>query len=107
MPGPQPTHFDLLADPHEPHPGRLDVTPGSAASDVTVLRGVIDLVYRADDGWRIVDYKTDQILVEVGELVARYGTQIERYREAWQVASGEPVPIAELFHVRTLQSVPV
>jgi ATP-dependent helicase/nuclease subunit A len=72
-----------------------------------VLRGVIDLVYRADGRWHIVDYKTDQILVDVRELVARYGPQLQRYRQAWQIVTGDPTVEAELFHTRTLQAVPV
>ncbi|HOG29011.1 MAG TPA: PD-(D/E)XK nuclease family protein [Vicinamibacterales bacterium] len=36
--------------------------PGVAVVErPAVLRGVIDLVYRAADGWRILDYKTDRL----------------------------------------------
>jgi ATP-dependent helicase/nuclease subunit A len=76
----------------------------AAAPFVTVLRGVIDLVYEQEGGWKLVDYKTDRILIDASELVARYGSQVVRYREAWQrVASGD-VLSADLFHVRTLQA---
>ena len=98
-------------DTGEPGPPAAGDTAGAApdepAAAVTVLRGVIDLVYDSGDGWRIVDYKTDQILVSVDELVPRYGAQVAPYREAWTRVSTEPVSVAELFHIRTVQSVPV
>ena len=54
-----------------------------------VRHGVIDLVYRDDDGWRIVDHKTDQ-LGERGatELAERYRHQLECYGEAWRAVTG-------------------
>jgi ATP-dependent helicase/nuclease subunit A len=86
--------------------------PGEAArgdapeeSRPTILRGVIDLAYRTDAGWRIVDYKTDQVVADVQELVARYGPQVARYREAWAQTTGAPVPRAGLFSVRRLEVV--
>src|SRR4051812_47448089 len=47
----------------------------------TVVSGVIDLVHRAGDGWRVVDYKTDR---DGGEALAGvYAEQVEAYRRAW------------------------
>ena len=48
----------------------------------TVLTGVIDLVHRTGDGWKIVDYKTDSD----GEaaLSAKYAGQIAEYERAWR-----------------------
>jgi len=48
----------------------------------TVLTGVIDLVHRAGDGWKIVDYKTDRD--GAGGLSAKYAGQIAEYQQAWQ-----------------------
>lgn len=48
----------------------------------TVMSGTIDLAYRADDGWRILDYKTDAG-VSAEELEQRYRQQLEAYRRAW------------------------
>ena len=85
--------------------------PGAAApagqagvTTPTVLRGVIDLVYRTPDGWRIIDYKTDVIVADVRELVARYGGQVQRYREAWMAVTHEPAAGAGLFSVRRLDT---
>jgi ATP-dependent exoDNAse (exonuclease V) beta subunit len=104
--------FDLLLDtaPAPPCDGvatdrNLDAPDGSGKG--TVIRGVIDLVYRREDGWRIIDYKTDRVLVDASELVARYGPQVNRYRDAWRRLVPDTTIDAELFHVRTLQAAPV
>jgi ATP-dependent exoDNAse (exonuclease V) beta subunit len=48
----------------------------------TVLAGVMDLVHRTGDGWKIVDYKTDRD--GVGGLSATYAGQIAEYERAWR-----------------------
>ncbi len=49
-------------------------------------RGVIDLLYRASEGWVIVDFKTDETRseAEAREIIARegYDAQVRRYMEA-------------------------
>jgi ATP-dependent exoDNAse (exonuclease V) beta subunit len=47
----------------------------------TVLTGVIDLVHRAGDGWKIVDYKTDR---DAATLSVKYAGQITDYERAWR-----------------------
>jgi ATP-dependent exoDNAse (exonuclease V) beta subunit len=47
----------------------------------TVLTGVVDLVHRAGEGWRIVDYKTDR---DAAALPAKYAGQIAEYERAWR-----------------------
>jgi ATP-dependent exoDNAse (exonuclease V) beta subunit len=46
-----------------------------------VLTGVIDLVHRAEGGWKIVDYKTDR---DAAALPAKYAGQIAEYERAWR-----------------------
>jgi ATP-dependent exoDNAse (exonuclease V) beta subunit len=48
----------------------------------TILTGVIDLVHRTADGWKIVDYKTDAEGAEA--LPAKYAGQIAEYERAWR-----------------------
>ncbi|MCU0256187.1 MAG: UvrD-helicase domain-containing protein, partial [Vicinamibacterales bacterium] len=70
---------------------RLD---GPAGGTPTVLRGVIDLIYRTDAGWRLVDYKSDRLdgVADIGaELRARHGAQLAEYADAWQRATGQRV----------------
>jgi ATP-dependent helicase/nuclease subunit A len=47
-----------------------------------VLTGVIDLVHRTAEGWKIVDYKTDRD--GVAGLDAKYAGQVAEYQRAWQ-----------------------
>jgi ATP-dependent helicase/nuclease subunit A len=65
----------------------------------TVVRGVIDLVFRADDGWKILDYKTDQV-ADAALLVGRYGGQIEAYTRAWSKVTSRKT-MGALYSVRT------
>jgi ATP-dependent helicase/nuclease subunit A len=58
----------------------------------TVLRGVIDLVFREDFGWIVVDYKTDaRPESELPSLVDHYRGQVETYANFWQETTGEPI----------------
>ncbi len=49
-------------------------------------RGIIDLLYRADDGWTIIDFKTDEVRSddEARETIRRagYDVQVARYARA-------------------------
>ena len=48
-----------------------------------VLSGVIDLAFRDADGWKIVDYKSDQLISLDGrELVEKYALQLDAYAAA-------------------------
>ena len=55
----------------------------------TVLTGVIDLVHRTPDGWKVVDYKTDRDGAD--SLPAKYAEQIAQYETAWQTFVSEKV----------------
>jgi ATP-dependent helicase/nuclease subunit A len=70
----------------------------------TIVRGVIDLVYRPDAEWRILDYKTDQVS-DAAVLVSRYSGQIERYSSAWSRVTTAGPPAGDLYSVRTGQVV--
>ena len=74
----------------------------------TIVRGVIDLVFRETDGWVIVDYKTDDHSPEaIDGLVEHYAGQVRLYAEAWQRAVDEPVCETGLYFVRTGRYRPV
>lgn len=57
-----------------------------------IIEGVVDLAFRGDDGWVLVDYKTD-----VGDdegfagRVQGYRAQVELYGRAWALLTGEAV----------------
>ena len=47
----------------------------------TLIRGDIDLLYKWDGGWHIVDYKTGGVRSDAEYATARYKTQLQAY--AW------------------------
>ena len=57
-----------------------------------VINGAIDLVYTADDAWRLVDYKTDRPGAEgAPALEDKYAAQLQAYERAWRRVSGAEV----------------
>jgi ATP-dependent helicase/nuclease subunit A len=54
----------------------------------TVVSGAIDLVHRTDDGWQVVDYKTDADAPGVGTNAA-YEQQVTEYAGAWERVTGQ------------------
>jgi len=75
-----------------------------------VLRGVIDLVHQSGEGWRILDYKSDQLdgIADVdAELLARYGPQLAQYKSAWEQATGGTVASSELVALRAKRTISV
>ena len=61
--------------------------------DPTTVQGRIDLVYRSEAGWKIVDFKTDSVATddEVDQLLDHYRSQIASYAEHWETITGETV----------------
>jgi len=83
-------------------------------SEETVLRGTIDLAYRRDDGWGLVDYKSDHVGTVSAEALAEalgpdhsYRRQLRAYVAAWTDLTGEPVARAELWFADAGAAVPV
>jgi len=55
-----------------------------------VTSGVVDLAFRTEDGWTIVDYKSDNAGKDV--LLERHASQIEAYLRAWySIFPGESI----------------
>jgi ATP-dependent helicase/nuclease subunit A len=72
-------------------------TPFTFAVGRRLVMGVIDLIHRAAEGWRITDYKTD---ADGGVVnAAKYGAQVEWYGQALE-ACGVKVEGAALESVR-------
>jgi ATP-dependent helicase/nuclease subunit A len=65
---------------------------------LTVLEGVIDLVFLEPDGWVVADYKTDVGTdPEFAVREAAYRRQVELYADAWSRLTGDPVKERVLF----------
>ena len=63
-----------------------------------IRRGVIDLIFREQAGWVIVDYKSERVDADaLPAIVAYYEPQIRAYIQVWEAIVGEPVIEAGLF----------
>ena len=61
--------------------------------------GYIDLLYRTEAGWQVVDFKTDHIRsqAEQARLVGEYRRQVMRYKEAVRTLLGEEAVVKICF----------
>jgi ATP-dependent helicase/nuclease subunit A len=55
--------------------------------DGSIVEGVVDAAFADDDGWTVIDFKTD---VELGARRAEYARQVALYAEAIAQATGRP-----------------
>jgi len=63
-----------------------------------IRRGIIDLSFKEQDGWVIVDYKTDQSAMEnLDQMIEYYTPQLKAYAEAWEQCTGEFVKESGLY----------
>ncbi|MEP6994221.1 MAG: PD-(D/E)XK nuclease family protein, partial [Acidobacteriota bacterium] len=66
-----------------------------------LLQGAIDLVFEEEDGWVLVDYKSDAVTAgNRAALVAFYAPQVALYRRYWERLTGRPT-CAGLFFAHT------
>jgi ATP-dependent helicase/nuclease subunit A len=73
----------------------------SVADGVTrYLEGVIDLAFLDDDGWTVVDYKTDRDDPGLEARLEQYRRQIRLYGRALERLSGQPVSRRIVWFVR-------
>jgi ATP-dependent helicase/nuclease subunit A len=77
---------------------------GASGPPETLLTGALDLVFEEEEGWTIVDYKSDTITDNLEEIVAFYRPQIAHYRRYWEQLTGRPAK-AGLFFTSTGQEV--
>jgi len=77
---------------------RLVEVPVAVKRGRQCLFGTIDLALRREDGWGLVDYKTDRQHLEA--LVGRYARQVEQYARSWTDVLDEPLRYSGIFAVR-------
>ena len=66
-----------------------EYSPEAAGNETLLIQGSIDMLCEYDDGFVIIDYKTDRIDEE--ELISRYEKQLKLYRLAVEKNYGKPV----------------
>lgn len=85
-------------------PSRLSEVPFGAVSSSgksqDLVFGVVDLAVEGEDGWQLVDYKTDRSALE--HLTSTYRQQLEEYARQWSHLAG-PVDTAKLYRIRSNQ----
>uniref|UniRef100_UPI0035B511E5 PD-(D/E)XK nuclease family protein n=1 Tax=Symbiobacterium terraclitae TaxID=557451 RepID=UPI0035B511E5 len=94
--------FTLAVPASEVYP---DLPAAVACDDVVIVQGMIDLLLEEEDGYVLVDYKTDRREPEQAAL--RYGTQIRVYRRAVEEILGRPVKEAYLHFLASHRSLSV
>ena len=72
--------------------------PFASRTATGILYGVIDLAFRTDAGWSLIDYKTDQL--DLATLTTGYADQVRAYARSWATLTGTPVVYAGLFAIR-------
>ncbi|HEY4231758.1 MAG TPA: UvrD-helicase domain-containing protein, partial [Thermoanaerobaculia bacterium] len=89
--------FSLRVSPEE-------IRLAGAPAD-TLLQGAIDLVFEEDDGWVLVDYKSDALTPQNrAQLVRFYEPQVAMYRRYWERLTGRPTR-AGIFFVQGTETV--
>jgi len=86
---------------------------GSAASEVAAalegtgsiqyayVRGIIDFLFEEEDGWVIVDFKTDSVTEEkLQSFLDFYRPQVQAYASEWEATFGYKVKEAGLYFVQ-------
>jgi ATP-dependent helicase/nuclease subunit A len=63
------------------------------------VKGIIDLIYKKNSEWKIVDYKTDRAKrkEDYEKLQAFYCTQLSFYKQAWEEITKEKVKSKSLY----------
>ncbi|MEF8795061.1 MAG: 3'-5' exonuclease, partial [Salinivenus sp.] len=106
----------VAAAVHTEHPfARRDPGETGTGPEDRIQRGTIDLVYRADGPWTIIDYKSDRVGTGASreDLAAALGPdhayrrQVRAYAAAWVALTGEPVGRAGLWFADAGVFIPV
>jgi ATP-dependent helicase/nuclease subunit A len=72
---------------------------GETLEEDTYVNGYIDLVFKGDDGWVIIDFKTHDSKEVAHDIRDSYDKQLNIYKEVWQDITGEPVVKTDVFFI--------
>lgn len=74
---------------------------GTASIKYTYVRGVIDFLFEEEDGWVIVDFKTDSVTEEkLQPFTDFYRPQVQAYALEWEQAFGFKVKEVGLYFIQ-------
>ncbi|WMT42264.1 UvrD-helicase domain-containing protein [Paenibacillus sp. D2_2] len=74
---------------------------GTVSMEYVYVRGVIDFLFEEEDGWVIVDFKTDSVSEEnLQKFIDFYRQQVEAYAVEWERSFGFKVKEAGLYFVQ-------
>ncbi|WP_067621526.1 helicase-exonuclease AddAB subunit AddA [Alicyclobacillus acidiphilus] len=88
---------------------RIDVPAEEGGKSVSVIaQGVIDCLFEEEDGWVVVDYKTDRVdEAGVASMAREYEAQVATYLAALAPITADKPAIAYLYFVRPARAVTV
>lgn len=89
--------FSLLVD-------GTTIYPQLESGEQIFLQGVIDTAFLEDDGWVLIDYKTDRVQ-NAQDLIARYGIQVSIYKKALAQLTSYPVKETYLYSLRLHEAI--
>ncbi len=77
----------------------MSETPFGSWEGKNYSTGIVDLAFRENDGWVLVDYKSDSIEDDAHRqaLAEHYRPQLDFYRKNWEKITGEKVTECALF----------
>jgi ATP-dependent helicase/nuclease subunit A len=91
------TPFSLFLDGKE-----MGLQPGP-----TLVTGIIDLIFKENGRWCLVDFKTDRIEGDVKPHIDFYSGQLQLYSKAWKRLSGSDVSEILLFFTDPCKAYPI
>ena len=69
---------------------RREAPVSMRADDGVLIEGVVDVAFREEGAWTVVDYKTDRDLEEADGAIDVYRRQVALYAEMITRSTGEP-----------------
>ncbi|WP_077617427.1 UvrD-helicase domain-containing protein [Bacillus sinesaloumensis] len=90
--------FTIKIDSGDP---LYELVGSEGKSEMVFVSGIIDLVYKINGEWKLVDYKTDRPkdISKLPELTNYYRKQIKFYQQIWERITGEKVVDKQLYFV--------
>ncbi|SDT08846.1 ATP-dependent helicase/nuclease subunit A [Paenibacillaceae bacterium GAS479] len=86
---------------HEVAASAMEGSDSVSPAPYILVRGVIDFLFEEEDGWVIVDFKTDHVTdVKLPSFVDFYQPQVQSYAAEWERTFGLKVKEAGLYFVQ-------